>query len=148
VSLPQDTVISSFLKTVEVPSGHIETVYRADRHFEAPNWSRDGHFFLINSEGRLYRLSVGAHTLEPIETGSATRINTITGFPGRESLVISAEPTADWLTSSVYLLPLGGGTPRQITTRRRVSGTAGHPTARRWRSSGGATASSTSTRFQ
>jgi len=75
-------------------------------------------FFLINSEGRLYRLSVGAHTLEPIETGSATRINNDHGIsPDGKSLVISAEPTADWLTSSVYLLPLGGGTPRQITTK-------------------------------
>ena len=114
----QDTVISSFLKTVDVPSGHIETVYRADRHFEAPNWSRDGRFFLINSGGRLYRLRAGAQQLEPIETGSATRINNDHGIsPDGKSLVISAEPTEDWLTSSVYVLPLGGGMPRQITTK-------------------------------
>ena len=40
--------IRSYLKTVEVPSGRIETVYSDNRHFEAPNWSRDGRFFLIN----------------------------------------------------------------------------------------------------
>jgi len=38
----QDTTISSTLKTVEIASGKIDTAYRADRHFEAPNWSRDG----------------------------------------------------------------------------------------------------------
>lgn len=35
-----------------MPSGRIETVYSDNRHFEAPNWSRDGRFFLINSGGR------------------------------------------------------------------------------------------------
>ena len=114
----QDTVISSVLKTVDVTSGRIETVYRADRHFEAPNWSRDGRFFLINSAGRLYRLNAGAQQLQPVETGSATRVNNDHGIsPDGKSLVISSEPTEDWLTSSVYLLPIGGGAPKQITTK-------------------------------
>jgi len=106
------------LKTVDVSSGRIDTVYSADRRFEAPNWSRDGRFFLINSEGRLYRLSVAAGQLQPIETGAATRINNDHGIsPDGNWLVISNELTEDWLTSSVYLLPIGGGTPKQITTR-------------------------------
>jgi len=114
----QDTVISSVLKTVDVTSGRIETVYRADRHFEAPNWSRDGRFFLINSAGRLYRLNAGAQQLQPVETGSATRVNNDHGIsPDGKSLVISSEPTEDWLTSSVYVLPIGGGAPKQITTK-------------------------------
>ncbi len=110
--------IRSFLKTVHISSGRIETVYSADRHFEAPNWSRDGRFFLINSGGRLYRLNAGTQQLEPVETGFATRINNDHGIsPDGTWLVISNEPTEGWLTSSVYLLPSGGGTPRQITTQ-------------------------------
>jgi len=31
-------------------------VYQADQVIEAPNWSRDGKFLLINTEGNLYRL--------------------------------------------------------------------------------------------
>jgi Tol biopolymer transport system component len=31
-------------------------VYQADRVIEAPNWSRDGKFLLINTEGHLHRL--------------------------------------------------------------------------------------------
>jgi dipeptidyl aminopeptidase/acylaminoacyl peptidase len=31
-------------------------VYRADQVIEAPNWSRDGEFLLINTESHLYRL--------------------------------------------------------------------------------------------
>jgi Tol biopolymer transport system component len=113
----QDTVVSSFLKTVDVPSGRMETVYQADRHFEAPNWSRDGRYFLINSAGRLYRLDVGSHQLEQIETGTATRINNDHGIsPDGRTLVLSHEPTDDWLTSSVSIVPITGGSPRRITT--------------------------------
>jgi Tol biopolymer transport system component len=109
--------IRSYLKTVEVPSGRIETVYSDNRHFEAPNWSRDGRFFLVNRGGRLYRLNVGALELEPIETGFATRINNDHGIsPDGRTLVLSHEPTDDWLTSSVYTLPMTGGTPQKITT--------------------------------
>src|SRR5207248_3552765 len=50
-----DTIRSS-LQTVAIPSGRVETVFQDDRHFEAPNWSPDGRFFVVNSKGRLYRL--------------------------------------------------------------------------------------------
>src|SRR5258705_10898461 len=114
----QDTTISSFLKTVDVTTGKIGTVYRADRRFEAPNWSRDG-YFLINSEGRLYRLPVSGRQLAELPVTLATpRMNNDHGIsPDGKSLVISHEPTEDWLTSSVYPLPIGGGTPKQITTK-------------------------------
>jgi len=38
---------------VDIGSGRIETIYTEDRHFEAPNWSRDGRFYVVNSGGRL-----------------------------------------------------------------------------------------------
>ncbi len=72
----QDTTIRSVLKTVDIATGTIATVYSADRRFEAPNWSRDGRFFLINSQGRLYRLPVGGSQLEEVRIDFATpRIN-------------------------------------------------------------------------
>lgn len=114
----QDT-IRSILKTVDVPSGRIETVYSADRHFEAPNWSRDG-YFIVNSQGRLYRLAAqGPKQLEPIETGFATRANNDHGIsPDGRSLVLSHEITDDWQTSTLYVMPIAGSTnPKQITTK-------------------------------
>ena len=47
-------------------------VYQADQIVEAPNWSRDGSFLLINTGGSLYRLPVnaaGEPKLEKIELG-------------------------------------------------------------------------------
>ena len=47
----------------------------ADIHFEAPNWSRDGRFLVINSEGLLYRVALDAPQLIPINTDFAKRCN-------------------------------------------------------------------------
>jgi TolB protein len=118
VLVAQDT-IRSVLTTVAVPSGRIDTVYSAARHFEAPNWSRDG-YFIVNSQGRLYRLSApDPQQLEPIETGFATRANNDHGIsPDGRSLVVSHEVTDDWQTSTIYVLPITGSTtPKQVTTR-------------------------------
>ena len=115
----QDTTIRSLLKTVDIASGAIETVYSEQRHFEAPNWSRDGRYFVINSSGRLYRLETGTKRLELIETGFATRANNDHGIsPDGKSLVLSHEITDDWQTSTVYLMPIAGSTtPKQVTTK-------------------------------
>ncbi len=46
------------------------TVYQADQVIEAPNWSRDGKFLLVNTGGNLYRLLVsGEAKLEQIKLG-------------------------------------------------------------------------------
>lgn len=117
--MTQDSIRSA-LKTVDVASGTVETVYTEQRHFEAPNWSRDGRYFIINSKGRLYRLDArDPRELRPINTGFATRANNDHGIsPDGKSLVISHEITEDWQTSTVFHLPIGGsGSPRRITTK-------------------------------
>ena len=49
-----------------------KTVYQEDRVIEAPNWSRDGKFLLVNTGGNLYRLPVdGEAKLEKIDLGEA-----------------------------------------------------------------------------
>ncbi len=122
-----DGTIRSSLQTVEIQSGRVETVYSDDRHFEAPNWSPDGRFFVVNSEGRLYRLPTrGARRLAEIPTGFATRVNNDHGIsPDGRSLVLShhaeehiTNPEQDWLASSIYILPIGGSpTPVKVTEK-------------------------------
>ncbi len=47
-----------------------ETVYTADEVVEAPNWSRDGKYLLVNTRGDLFRLPVGGPAqLEKIDLG-------------------------------------------------------------------------------
>jgi Tol biopolymer transport system component len=119
--------IRSTLRTVDVQSGRIETVHAEDRHFEAPNWSRDGSFFVVNSQGRLYRLAAAGQTrLEEIPLGFATRSNNDHGIsPDGKQLVLShhaaehiTDPGQDWLASSIYIAPITGtATPVKITTK-------------------------------
>jgi len=119
VQTPPDSIRST-LKTVDISSGAVETVYTEQRHFEAPNWSRDGRFFLINSKGRLYKLDArDPRELRPINTGFATRANNDHGIsPDGKSLVISHEITEDWQTSTIFHLPIdGSAAPRRITTK-------------------------------
>lgn len=119
--------IRSLLQTVDIRSGRIETVYSADRHFEAPNWSPDGRFFVVNSKGRLYRVPAhGDKRLEEIPTGFATRANNDHGIsPDGRYLVLShhaeehiTDPAQDWLASSIYVVPItGGSNPVKVTTK-------------------------------
>ena len=53
-----------------------KTVYEADGVVEAPNWSRDGKWLLINTGGSLYRLPLeGAATPQLISVGEGYRCN-------------------------------------------------------------------------
>lgn len=122
-----DGAIRSHLRTVEIASGRVETVYSEDRHFEAPNWSPDGAFFVVNSRGRLYRLPVhGEKGRVQIPTGFATRANNDHGIsPDGRYLVLShdaeehiTDPAQAWLASSIYVLPIDGSdAPRKVTTK-------------------------------
>ena len=122
-----DATIHSALQTVEISSGRIDTVYREGRHFEAPNWSPTGGYFVVNSGGRLYRLPArGATGLAEIPTGFATRANNDHGVsPDGRLLVLShhaaehvTDPAQDWLASSIYVLPIeGAARPRKVTTK-------------------------------
>ena len=122
-----DGTIRSSLQTVDVPSGRTETVYAEDLHFEAPNWSPDGRYFVVNHQGRLYSIPAGGDKgLQEIPTGFARRLNNDHGFsPDGRHIAIShhaeehiTDPDQDWLASSIYTLPSSGSdTPVKVTTK-------------------------------
>jgi len=59
VALQQPQRYRSKITVYDVASHKTETVYSADQVIEAPNWSRNGKFLLVNTGGNLYRLPVG-----------------------------------------------------------------------------------------
>ena len=71
VSTPADarTNLECTLETVVVASTDRQVVYRTREHIEAPNWSRDGKYFLFNGNGRIYKLPVTSGQAEPVDTG-------------------------------------------------------------------------------
>ena len=109
------STLYSTLETVAVDSGDRRVAYIAPEHFEAPNWGRDGSFFIFNSNGHILRLPVGGSKPEIINTGFATRCNNDHGIsPDATQLAISDQSQGEH-DSLVYIVPIGGGAPRRVT---------------------------------
>ncbi|MFN0084119.1 MAG: TolB family protein [Blastocatellia bacterium] len=108
-------VLESTLETIAIASKDRKVVYTAQEHFEAPNWSRDGKYFLLNRAGRMIKLPVTGGTPETIDTGFAIRCNNDHGIsPDGTQLVIS-DQSQEQRRSLIYVLPITGGTPRRVT---------------------------------
>ncbi len=103
--------VRSIVTVMDTRTAESRVVYRTERLFEAPNWSPDGKWLILNSGGKLWRLAAaGGSEPEQIPTGGIKEINNDHGISadGRQ-LAISA--------GQIYALPLAGGTPRQITRK-------------------------------
>jgi hypothetical protein len=109
-----EAVLESTLETIAIASKDRRVVYHARAHFEAPNWSRDGKYFLFNQSGRLYKLPVAAGEPQLLDTGFANRCNNDHGLsPDGTLLVISDQSQTG--KSLIHILPSDGGTPRLVT---------------------------------
>jgi Tol biopolymer transport system component len=107
--------VESSLEIISLDGHERHVVYRAEKHFEAPNWSRDGKLLLINCAGRLYTVPVKGGEPKLLDTGEAIHCNNDHGFsPDGRWLAISNSTDG---VSLVYVLPAGGGKPRQVTPR-------------------------------
>lgn len=119
--LAQNNPATSILEIYTLSDQTRTVVLKEDAHFEAPNWTPDGDFLLINQEGLLYKVSIanGSKTLLP--TGSADRCNNDHGIsPDGSMLAISNNDrieNATGGTSRIYVLPALGGEPRLVTEK-------------------------------
>jgi TolB protein len=107
--------VESTLEILDLRTRERSVVLRERRHFEAPNWSRDGETLVFNSGGRLFTVPVRGGEPHPLDTGNAVRCNNDHGlsFDGRW-LAISHSPENQ---SLIYVLPASGGVPRLITQK-------------------------------
>ena len=114
----QEKGVVSSLETFDITTGKRSLVLREEKHFEAPNWSTDGLFFIINQDGSLFKVFHDGRK-ENVNTGFANRCNNDHGIsPDGTKLVISHEiedGPEGWLTSCIFTLPITRGTPKRIT---------------------------------
>lgn len=106
---PPRPAVRSFICIWDWKSGTEKVLATLEKHFEAPNWTQDGKWLVLNSSGRLFRLDAekGGEP-EEIDTGSIRNLNNDHGVSkDGKLLAISA--------GQIYVLPFAGGTPRQIT---------------------------------
>ena len=106
--------VTSELVILNVVTGEERTVLRQNRHFEAPNWSRDGSYLLINSGGLLEKIDFDGKSLGFLHEGVISTLNNDHGlsFDGK-TLVFSKNEKG--LGSRIYTLPMEGGLPKLIT---------------------------------
>jgi len=120
-----EPVLYSTLETVAIDTTIRRVIYSDRSHFEAPNWARDGSYFLFNRNGHIEKLAVKGGTPEVLDTGTADRVNNDHGIsPDASMLAISdnSQPTKsesgeETHDSLVYVLPITGGTPRRLTKK-------------------------------
>jgi len=117
-------VLYSTLETVPIDSGDRQVVYFAPERFEAPNWSRDGKYFLFNRSGHLEKIPVSAiGKPEVIDTGSANHLNNDHGISPDGTMLAFSDNSQETKStdgksghdSLVYVMPITGGAPKQLT---------------------------------
>jgi FlaG/FlaF family flagellin (archaellin) len=73
--VPEGKTVISSLYVYDVQSGKSTLILEEKRHFEAPNWSHDGSFLLINAYGKLEKVSINGTKLGTLNTGSVQKAN-------------------------------------------------------------------------
>ena len=102
------------LEIVPIGSKDRRVLYHSAALIEAPNWAPDGQTLIFNSKGRLLRIGAKGGNVEVINTGFATRCNNDHGIsPDGRRLAISDQTKTG--KSMIYVLPISGGEPVQIT---------------------------------
>jgi TolB protein len=108
--------IESELILLNVKTGKETVILREKRHFEAPNWSRDGKFLLINAAGFLEKITPKGENLGKINPEFVNNCNNDHGlsFDG-QTLVFSKNEKGSGANSRVYVVPLSGGEAKLVT---------------------------------
>lgn len=117
VKSSEKLTLYSSLETINIASTDRHVVHSIAGHFEAPNWTRDGAAFIFNEDGHIRRLAVAGGKPETIDTGFAVHCNNDHGISPDGKLLAISDQTREDHQSSIYILPLSGGTPRRVTKK-------------------------------
>jgi Tol biopolymer transport system component len=116
VTAAQSTLYST-LEIIGMASTDRRVVYMAPERFEAPNWMPDGKNLLFNRNGRMEKIAVTGGTPQVIDTGFAVRCNNDHGISPDGTQMVISDQSQEEHRSLIYIVPVGGGTPRRITQK-------------------------------
>ena len=105
------------METMTIADGKRKVIYEKDGRFEAPNWMPDGKRLLFNMDGSIYTMPVTGGEPQKLNTGELDRNNNDHGisFDGKMLAISHHRSGSSGGGSTVYVLPIEGGTPRQVT---------------------------------
>src|SRR5712671_2877451 len=111
------STLYSTLEIITVASTDRRAIYVAPERFEAPNWMPDGMNLLFNRNGRIEKIPATGGTPQITDTGFATRCNNDHGISPNGTQLVISDNSQEEHQSRVYIVPIGGGTPRRITQK-------------------------------
>ncbi len=110
--------LGSRLEVLDIASGHREVIYKVPYSIQAPNWTPDGKSLIFNdAKGTIYTFDLATRTPEALKTGTVTNNNNdhVISFDGK--MLGLSNFVKELGGSIIYSVPIGGGTPKQITPR-------------------------------
>jgi TolB protein len=107
------------LETMTIADGKRTVIYEKEKGFEAPNWMPDGKKLLFNMDGSIYTIPLTGGEPQQLNTGDLKRNNNDHGisFDGKMLAISSHRDGLPGGGSTVYVLPLTGGTPDLVTEK-------------------------------
>ena len=109
----------SILCTMDVETGEETVLHEFPGIIEAPNWLNDGNTLLYNAEGKIYRYEIDKDHVEQVDTGFCVQCNNDhVPSPDNQLLAVSCMPpelTDGTYESHIYVLPMTGGEPKDLT---------------------------------
>lgn len=114
----QSSQVISYLEIYDLETETHQVIKEFPYLIEAPNWTPDGKWLVVNKEGRLYKISPdGSGDLVEINTGTINQCNNdhVISADGKWIALSSNDPSVkDW-KSYVFTVPFKGGEPKKIT---------------------------------
>ena len=109
----------SILCTMDVETGEETVLHEIPGIIEAPNWLHDGNTLLYNAAGKIYRYEIDKDHVEQVDTGFCVQCNNDhVPSPDNQLLAVSCMPpelTDGTYESHIYVLPMTGGEPKDLT---------------------------------
>jgi Tol biopolymer transport system component len=107
---PKQAAGPSHVTVMNVGDLSKKVIFTVPRNIQAPNWSPDGSYLLLNGGGRLWKMPSEGGEPEVVDTGPIKGLNNDHGIsPDGKTLAISA--------GQIFLVPAAGGRPRQVTSQ-------------------------------
>jgi TolB protein len=115
----EEGFIGSRMEIINVLDGKRKVIHESTTRFEAPNWMPDGEKLLFNEGGSLFTIPVDGGSVEKLNTGFANRNNNdhVISFDGKMLAISHHREGLPGGGSTVYTLPLSGGTPKLVTEK-------------------------------
>lgn len=105
----------SELCILDTETGDVQLLKAYDKIIEAPNWLQtDEDKLIFNSNGQIYRYSIGSGTETRIETGHCQNCNNDHVLSPDNRQIAVSHSEEGWM-SQIYILPITGGNPRLVT---------------------------------